>query len=417
MAHGGFKKQRTAEKPMVHKGKNPTGVKRPFDKTTKKKKKKKNKLPSIKNQMRSIERLLRKDLPSEVQDAQKKLLEALKKQEEEHKRSELERKMSIRYRRVKFFERRKIERRIKRVEKLLVAMDASDPAGKDQTSHLSEQLAQLKEDLEYVRFFPRSEKYVSLFIGNEDMEVIAKRNKLREQIKANIAAAAASGVDLEETDIDNVPAATVNDDDFFLAESSSDDDDMDGHHPIKPSKSGAPGKKELNITAKLNTKPAPSCKIVTSKGQHNLGGGSKMHGHRQSVMSRQKKLQDDRSDSFRGSHKRWSWSDNTMNPAKRGDTKFTENSGTHKVKKANRVAPSNNTSLSYGKSLQGRHLPAPSKAMQTENSVKHYSNLSTVLPSASLDSRKVSENPNLGSPDVDTKKKRRRKHRPKKKKA
>lgn len=48
-----------------------------------------------------------------------------------------------------------------------------------------------------LQFFPKSEKYVSLFIGGDNAEIIDKRNKLRKQIKANLMAAAASGKDLE----------------------------------------------------------------------------------------------------------------------------------------------------------------------------------------------------------------------------
>jgi hypothetical protein len=50
-----------------------------------------------------------------------------------------------------------------------------------------------------MQFFPKTEKYVSLFMGSEDEQVVAKRNDLRERIKANLLAAAAAGVDLEGT--------------------------------------------------------------------------------------------------------------------------------------------------------------------------------------------------------------------------
>lgn len=47
------------------------------------------------------------------------------------------------------------------------------------------------------QFFPKTEKYVALFTGGDDSEMIDKRNRLREQIKANLVAAAANGKDLE----------------------------------------------------------------------------------------------------------------------------------------------------------------------------------------------------------------------------
>ena len=48
-----------------------------------------------------------------------------------------------------------------------------------------------------LQFFPKNEKYVSLFMGGDDTDIVDKRNKLREKIKANIIAAGASGKDLE----------------------------------------------------------------------------------------------------------------------------------------------------------------------------------------------------------------------------
>lgn len=48
-----------------------------------------------------------------------------------------------------------------------------------------------------LQFFPKTEKYLSLFTGDENSDIVDRRNKLRKQIKANLVAAAASGKDLE----------------------------------------------------------------------------------------------------------------------------------------------------------------------------------------------------------------------------
>lgn len=48
-----------------------------------------------------------------------------------------------------------------------------------------------------LQFFPKTEKYVSLFTGGDDSDIVDRRNRLRKQIKANLIAAAASGKDLE----------------------------------------------------------------------------------------------------------------------------------------------------------------------------------------------------------------------------
>ncbi|XP_058770716.1 rRNA-processing protein EFG1-like isoform X2 [Vicia villosa] len=201
MVHGGLNKRRVRVNPPSRRS------------TTKK-----FKPPvSLKNQIRSAERMLRKNLPLEVKAAQEQKLESLKKQQEVHNRLAMERKIFLRDKKIKFFERRKIERRIRRLEKLQRASSSSSP----------DQLASLKHDLQYVMYFPKSEKYVPLFCGSDDQEIVDKRNGLRKQIEERLSAAAASGKDLEETGSEDDGLLDLSDDDFFVAGSSSDEADAD----------------------------------------------------------------------------------------------------------------------------------------------------------------------------------------------
>ncbi|XP_062168472.1 rRNA-processing protein EFG1 isoform X2 [Alnus glutinosa] len=208
MAHGGYGKRRV--NPAQGRRSKGLGVE------------KKPKSVSLKNQIRSVERMLRKDLPPEIREKKLKEVEQLKKQQEIHFRLAVERKVFLRDRKIKFFERRKIERRIRRLEKLQRAS-----SGQAQDAEIAEQLSKLKEDLEYVTFFPKTEKYVSLFTGGDDSDIIDRRNKLRKQIKANLVAAAASGKDLEETGSEDDGLMDLSEDDFFLSGSSSDEADAD----------------------------------------------------------------------------------------------------------------------------------------------------------------------------------------------
>ncbi|KAG5004493.1 hypothetical protein JHK86_028632 [Glycine max] len=148
---------------------------------------------SLKNQIRSLERMLRKNLPPEVREAQEQKLEALKKQQEIHTRLAAERKIFLRDRKIKFFERRKIERRIRRLEKLHRASSSSSSSAQP----YSDQLSSLKKDLQYVMYFPKNEKYLPLFTAGDDSEIVDRRNGLRKQIEDRLIAAAASGKDLE----------------------------------------------------------------------------------------------------------------------------------------------------------------------------------------------------------------------------
>ncbi|XP_010441993.1 PREDICTED: rRNA-processing protein efg1 [Camelina sativa] len=225
MAHGGYAKRRVSEP------KQSAGSSR-RSKVLRVEKKPKN--VSIKNQMRSVERFLRKDLPPEVRESLVEKLEDLKKQQDAHARLAVERKVFLRNRKIKFFERRKIERTIRRLEKL--QRTSSAHVG---DADIAEQLTKLKEDLEYVRFFPKNEKYVSLFTGGEDSEVVEKRGKLRKQIKAHKIVAAASGKELEETGSEDDGLLDLSDDDFFDKGSSSDEADADDELTDKSAKEAA----------------------------------------------------------------------------------------------------------------------------------------------------------------------------------
>ncbi|KAG7591061.1 rRNA-processing protein Efg1 [Arabidopsis thaliana x Arabidopsis arenosa] len=223
MAHGGYAKRRVAER------KTTAGSSR-RSKGLRVERKPKN--SSLKNQIRSIGRMIRKDLPPEVRAALEKKLDDLKKQQDIHICLAVERKIFLRNRKVRFFERRKIERSIRRLEKL----QRSTSGGHVQDAEIGGQLNKLKEDLEYVRFFPKNEKYVSLFSGGDDLHVSERRSKLRKQIKANIIVAAASGKELEETGSEDDALLDLSDDDFFVNGSSSDEADADDEWTDKSTK-------------------------------------------------------------------------------------------------------------------------------------------------------------------------------------
>lgn len=269
MAHGGYGKRRV--KPAARRSKS-LGV----EKKPKPKPKPKAKPVTLKNQIRSIERMLRKDLPPDVREAQEKKLEGLKKQQEIHSRLAIERQIFLRDRKIKFFERRKVERRIRRLEK-----SQRTSSGQAQDAEIADQLSKLKEDLEYVRFFPKTEKYVSLFTGGDGSDIVDSRNKLRKQIKANLVAAAASGKDLEETGSEDDGLLDLSEDDFFLSGSSSDEADADDEWTDKSTReqaSSASGKaasgmssderNQRQISARaLMPPPRPSANSVSTSGR------------------------------------------------------------------------------------------------------------------------------------------------------
>ncbi|KAL8490941.1 hypothetical protein ACS0TY_022813 [Phlomoides rotata] len=268
MGHGGYGKTRAA----AAERKKPAGQRRAKALTVDKKSKAntKPKAVSLKNQIRSVERMLRKDLPSEVKEAQEKKLEELKKQQDMHNRLAVERKIFMRNKKIKFFERRKVERMIRRLEKQQRAS-----TGQALETEIANQLSKLKEDLEYVKFFPKTEKYVSLFMGGDEAEIVEKRNSLRKQIKANLVSAAANGKELEETGSEDDGLLDPSEDDFFLNGSSSDEADADDEWSARDQASSASGKaasgmssderNQRQISARaLMPPPGPSGKPFTT---------------------------------------------------------------------------------------------------------------------------------------------------------
>nr|CAD1819837.1 unnamed protein product [Ananas comosus var. bracteatus] len=250
MAHGGYARRRVEERRPLGRRSKGLGLD---------KKGKKQRSASLKNQIRSTERLLRKDLPHEVREAQVKKLEELKRQQEIHTRLAIERKIQLRNRKIKFFERRKIERMIRRLEKQ--QRSSSDHV---EEGRISDQLSKLREDLEYVRFFPKTEKYVPLFAGGDNPTIMEKRNKLRKQIKDNLVAAAASGKDLEETASDD-DALDMSDDDFFMSGSSSDEVEADDEWTDKSTKeqaSSASGKATSGMSSDEKNQRQISARVL-----------------------------------------------------------------------------------------------------------------------------------------------------------
>ncbi|CAL8462948.1 g2482 [Coccomyxa elongata] len=153
---------------------------------------------SLKNQIRGIERLLRKEgLDARVRKKEEAKLQELKLAIEEHKRTEKERIYAVRYHKIRFFERIKLERAIKRAEKQIA--EASEE-GDGAPVAVVEHLACLQDDLQYVVHFPKGEKYVSILRNAEDPAAQAALMAERERLRALIHKQQADAALLTEAD-------------------------------------------------------------------------------------------------------------------------------------------------------------------------------------------------------------------------
>lgn len=172
---------------------------------------KKGKEKPIRVQIRSIERLLnnRGDKLSEAaKKAQRERLEELIRIRDEHDRRSREKANIKQYRMLKFFERRKLQRKLdKIIEKGNKPQDVQEKQ-------------QVIKDLNYIDRYPKNKKYIALFPSNGHTEESKKRvEEMRAFIEGNnekmddiSAPKAKQGIS------SNDDAAEPETDDFFLFE-------------------------------------------------------------------------------------------------------------------------------------------------------------------------------------------------------
>ena len=117
-------------------------------------------LPSTKNRMRSIERTLQRKgelIPEEVKRQMNDKLEELRREQEESALVEKEKLMATRYRKIKFFERQKLQRSLSHNSRAL-----EQAASQSEREQLQTERRQLLQDLQYVLYYPRDLKYKSV---------------------------------------------------------------------------------------------------------------------------------------------------------------------------------------------------------------------------------------------------------------
>eukprot|EP00741_Cyanophora_paradoxa_P002672 tig00000615_g2593.t1 len=176
--------------------------------------KQKKKNISVKNQIRALERLINKpNLDDDTRAKHQQRLDELKQTADDKQRKEKEKAIASKYRMVRFFEKRKLMRKIAQTEKKLQQIE-DDEEGSER---LSEKLASLQEDMNYVKYYPKGVKYIALFPKGEMTEEQAealeqKRQQIREQIKDQLVAGTAEENPCEESGPESDAAA----DDFFL---------------------------------------------------------------------------------------------------------------------------------------------------------------------------------------------------------
>ncbi|KZT34615.1 hypothetical protein SISSUDRAFT_966253, partial [Sistotremastrum suecicum HHB10207 ss-3] len=119
----------------------------------------------VKSSIRQAKRLLAKDnIPADLRLETERRLKALEGDLEAAERSRKERTMVLRYRRVKFFDKQKLCRKIAKTKKLLSSAETRDA----DRPVLEDTLFSLRVDLNYVLNYPKLEPYIALFPSGED---------------------------------------------------------------------------------------------------------------------------------------------------------------------------------------------------------------------------------------------------------
>ena len=90
-------------------------------------------------------------------------------------------KFESRYKKVRFIERRKLERKLKKINKMIGGGDKNS----ENLQKLEKERQNIIDDINYVKFYPKTYKYYSLFPNkdSDNEEMIKKREKMKEKIK------------------------------------------------------------------------------------------------------------------------------------------------------------------------------------------------------------------------------------------
>uniref|UniRef100_A0A7S3LR99 rRNA-processing protein EFG1 n=1 Tax=Aplanochytrium stocchinoi TaxID=215587 RepID=A0A7S3LR99_9STRA len=130
---------------------------------------------SVKNQIRSLKRLLnKKKFTGKVLEKKQRELEHLEKLIVKRKNSERDKALAKKYHKVRFFERIKVTRKIKKIERAIATANSNGDK-----EELENKKIELENDLTYVMRFPKGHKYISLFGEGLSEKQLQTRNELR----------------------------------------------------------------------------------------------------------------------------------------------------------------------------------------------------------------------------------------------
>ena len=128
-----------------------------------------------------------RNLSADVRQTRERILKALTMDlsgdcmAEPSKRASLNSKASKRYKKIRFFERRKLIRKLKQVRRNLKKISKGDLSDRDV---LESSLLDIRKRINYTIYFPEDQKYLSLFPNSQstDMKACKRRTELIDSI-------------------------------------------------------------------------------------------------------------------------------------------------------------------------------------------------------------------------------------------
>jgi hypothetical protein len=140
---------------------------------------------SVKQRIRDTKRLLSKeDLPETVRLSKERVLKCLATELQEQQQVVRDKKMNKKYRMVKFFDKRKVMRRLKVLQR-----EWSITTDHTRRRELLLSLKQLRKELNYIVHYPATEKYLALYPSTEstDRQALERKDDLLGQVAEMVA--------------------------------------------------------------------------------------------------------------------------------------------------------------------------------------------------------------------------------------
>ncbi|CAE6474422.1 unnamed protein product [Rhizoctonia solani] len=188
----------------------------------------------VKSALRQTRRLLAKEnLAADIRIASERRLKSLEADLAKAEIRKKERTMAVRYHKIKFFDKRKVARKIGQLKRALEAPELD----KKERKKLQKELLSHRVDLNYILNYPKLDKYIALYPSSESSD--EQTDKLREERRLLVRQAMESG----EMDAEPEMQSGINRDQepdggesAELRESEDDDETEEEEEVPKPSK-------------------------------------------------------------------------------------------------------------------------------------------------------------------------------------